>query len=142
MYKAAADEKYHFGPVWDFDWAYTFNYSNRESQSPQSQLLWNDKNPGAKFFKRIFTTPEFDEAFVVRWEQFKTEIWPALKEYMAEYHDLIAVAALQNGQVWPQSSLQSYVASSEDFEEYYQKLLDFLEQRIQWIDTASNHALF
>jgi hypothetical protein len=81
-------------------------------------------------------------AFAQRWKYFRDDVWPLLKEYMSEYHDMIEVSALQNGEIWQENTLQSNVASSENFEEYYQKLLDFLETRINWIDTANNFGLY
>jgi hypothetical protein len=61
---------------------------------------------------------------------------------MAEYHDIIEVSALQNGEIWQESNVLSFVASSENFEIHYQKLLDFLEKRIEWISVADNFGFY
>jgi spore coat protein CotH len=143
MYKEKIDDKYTLGPVWDFDWAYTFSSTNKENASPTQYLLsYGSTLYGYSFFKAIVSTTEFKTAFAERWQYFKDEVWPAVQEYMAEYHDLIEVSALQNGEVWPEDKLLSYVASSEKFEEHYQNLLKFLTDRIAWIDTASNYGLY
>lgn len=141
MYKESVQNKYKLGPVWDFDWAYTFNPNIKEGSSP-TRVLLGQTLAGAKFFRKICQNEEFMTAFAQRWKYFRDDVWPLLKEYMSEYHDMIEVSALQNGEIWQENTLQSNVASSENFEEYYQKLLDFLETRINWIDTANNFGLY
>jgi hypothetical protein len=141
LYKENIEDKYIFGPVWDFDWAYTFYYNDKENASPQ-RILLDYSLPGTAFFKSIINTPEFRVAFTERWNYFKENLWPQVKEYMAEYHDIIEVSALQNGEIWQESNILSFVASSENFEIHYQKLLDFLEKRIEWISVADNFGFY
>jgi hypothetical protein len=141
LYKGDIGDKYTFGPVWDFDWAYTFYYNDKENASPQ-RILFDYSLLGSNFFKAIIKTQAFKDAFAERWNYFKYSLWPQLKDYMAEYHDAIEVSALQNGEIWQECNLPSYIASSENFEKYYQKTLDFLEKRIEWISEADNFGLY
>lgn len=141
LYKKNIEDKYTLGPVWDFDWAYSFSVSKKESANPKSPLLL-ESYAGADFFFDIVKTDQFKTVFAEHWTNFKNNIWPKVKDYMAEYHDMVEVSALQNGEVWPEDALLPYVASSENFEMHYQKLLDFLETRISWIDQDENFGLY
>lgn len=61
LYKEHVDSLYQLGPVWDFDWAFTF-WNGQESSIYTRRLFVYDE-PGSEFFEAMVKTDEFMEAY-------------------------------------------------------------------------------
>lgn len=127
LYKAHMMDKYVFGPVWDFDWA--FGYA-----LPAERRLFSQFSP---FFYDIVRAPGFIKLFGERWNEFKEVFLPEWLEYLDSYIQVIRVAALQDGEIWTAPD-----RCSADFDNQVIKLKDWLQRRIALIDEDENYMLF
>ncbi|MDE7180836.1 MAG: CotH kinase family protein [Muribaculaceae bacterium] len=101
IYRPGPDEKYYFGPVWDFDWCYGFTDSTPELLSPERWLFasWGT-TPGAKFFYRLTQLPGFMDEYISRWDEMVATIYPSLMSDMEEYANSLRPAALGDALIW------------------------------------------
>lgn len=141
MYKPSADDTYRFGPVWDFDWAYTYN--GYEGYPPTRFLLTaNGSESGYSFLRHLLLNRDFQERYAARWQYFVENLYPRLTEYIDRYARLIEPAARQNGLIWPDDdtawrpSLSSY-----DHARHVADLKAWLDARVRFISQTRNHAL-
>ncbi len=140
MYKADSESPYFFGPVWDFDWAFTYD-NGYETQAPDRMFLsrWSQLK-GVPFFLKLFTRSEFMELYAERWQLFVDEIWPQLQDYIDEYAAMIEPSAIENGVRWP--AVTGTTESSFDFVSNVATLKQWLQDRVDFISTAENYGLY
>lgn len=132
------DEVYHFGPVWDFDWAFT--YIGKEGASARDPLLMYDCNyNGATFFKTLFANKEFRALFKAKFDDFRANGYPKLKEFMEEYANLIEPTSVENGVLWPKDEV---TIGSYNFRKNFQTLKSWLDLRINYMVTQRNYGLY
>lgn len=141
LHKAAKSEKYAFGPIWDFDWAYTFGGANKEGDGlPANRWVSSGGEPGSKFFGKLCSDALFRAEFKALIERFVESGLDDLLGYIDEYADLIRPASYSNGERWPAGCEPRYpnVGSSEEFDKYLGTLKQFLRDRLQFMRTDSN----
>lgn len=143
LYKEELGENsvYHFGPVWDFDWAFT--YDNREGAGLYNQplLVKDGKAGGCSFFTMLVKNRQVRQALDQKWEKFYAEQWPELKRFMEEYASLIEPSAKTNGLAWPRDGRYKNECTFE-FRKKYKTLCDWLEKRVEWINSHPQHGLY
>ncbi|MCR8910954.1 CotH kinase family protein [Barnesiella sp. ET7] len=141
LYKASAQDVYHFGPIWDFDWGFTYN-DGVENQVTDKLLLEMFDYPqyGGPFLMQISKTPEFRALYKEKFDHFKTELYPLLLEYMDEYADQIEPSAIENGVVWPVEPGRT--EGSFNFRENLDKLKEWIQNRIDFISGHENYGLY
>ncbi len=141
--KDSLDDVYHFGPVWDFDWAFTFEWGPT-TRSPYLTLLGGDGDMnGSTFLRHIVRNREFQKRFAARWAYFKTECYPLLLEELDEYAAAIRPAATEDGYIWKEEHI-SY-GDSEPTSLHHDKriaeLKTWLKRRVSYISASTNFAL-
>lgn len=136
-----ADARYHFGPVWDFDWAFT--YDGKEGGSKyNSVLLPGSGNCGGwSFFKMLMKNQEIRKMLDARFEEFRTDMWPNLKKYLDEYAAYVEPSAKANGVKWPADGSRG-TKTTFDFRKNYDEMIQYLEKRIAWIPMHPNMGLY
>lgn len=137
-----SDYKYHFGPVWDFDWAFTFD--GNEYKPATTILFENDGDTaGTTFFKYICQNEEFRQMYREKWNDFKENLYPELLKYLDEYADHIEPSALQNGLIWTGYNGGYYqTVSTFKFRDNYNTLLKWLNNRVEFISNDPNFGLY
>lgn len=145
MYKGAlgADDVYHFGPVWDFDWAYTFDgWEGFPADVPL--LAYNGDTQAYYFFRHLFRNKEFSALYRKRWNEFVLYGYPELKKFMDEYAALIEPTAKENGLRWPSKSGEGWwnIISSWDHKANVATLREWLGRRISYCTTHPNLGLW
>lgn len=113
MYKDA-DNIYHFGPVWDFDGGFSFDWASMSTGHgyfrSQSWLL-GSSNPAkhpydaynyiSGFFVNMFNSEKFVKAYKARWD----ELNPGMIDYclnkLDEYETQCDSAMARNAERWP-----------------------------------------
>lgn len=119
------DGKYMMGPIWDFDWAFSFNSQDRHFNSYSSPLL-SGNGIGTQFFSRFLEDPVVQEAYRQIWVSFKASMLPELLMYIDEYADLIELSHELNYEKWKRGS--------GDFRNDIQSLRTWVENRASYID--------
>lgn len=142
LYKASIDDKYRLGPVWDFDWAFTF--SGKEIENRERSILLAYDLPGAKFFHDLCDNEKFLEAFATVMNDFKENHLDELIDFIDSYAELITPAAYHNGERWPDGSMTSpyVIKSSEHHEDSVNKLRTFILKRMEFMQSHPRFALF
>lgn len=145
IHKDSIDGVYKFGPVWDFDWAFTFN--GKEGASAKQPLVKNNSDAqytGATFLKRLMQNEKFLEVYKSTWNRFVTEGYPELRAYMEEYATLIEPSAKENGLLWPADASVSWriTESSFNFRTNFETLKKWLDERISYCNSHSTYGLY
>ena len=139
------DGIFHFGPIWDYDWAFNFT-EDKETMETATLPLFAQKVSGAgtKFFKDLADDPVFLDAYDTRWNEFKESFYPMLKEYIEELADEIELSTVENGILWPDAETGVYRKgrSSFKFRENLEDLKKWLDARVEFISTDPNHGLW
>lgn len=141
LYKASLDDVYHFGPIWDFDWGFTYN-DGVEGKAPSLPLmdLSNWEKRGASFFIQLFSRPEFRTLYREKLDNFKQNLLPTLLEYMDEYADEIEPSAIENGVVWAPEAGRT--EGSFNFRENVKTLKQWIIDRVEYISNHENFGLY
>lgn len=141
LYKASLDDVYHFGPIWDFDWGFTYD-DGVEGKSPNLPLMdlssWEKR--GASFFIQLFSRPEFRTLYQQKFDNFKQNLLPTLLEYMDEYADEIEPSAIENGVVWAPEAGRT--EGSFNFRENVKTLKQWIIDRVEYISNHENFGLY
>lgn len=135
---------YHFGPVWDFDWAYGYNGSTT-IRSHATVLFESDGDyAGMSFLKSLASNSEFRAVYKEVWDDFYTNIYPRLLDYMAEYAYLIEPAAKRDGLLWPDAYATSYAYAPSAYDRVAKvsELTEWVKKRVEWCNTHSNWGLY
>lgn len=143
IHKDSIDGVYKFGPVWDFDWAFT--YDGYEGASASTTLVsTNGDMQAASFLKHLFANQEFRTLYKQRWDEFVANDYPALKTYLDEYAALIEPAGKENGLLWPADNTVSWrlITSSWDFRANYKALRTWLDARVAYCSSHRNYGLY
>lgn len=141
MYKRSIDDVYHFGPVWDFDWAFSYD-NGTEDKSPELPLwegVW-DPLKGQPFFKKICSTSEFRMLYKQKLDFFKDNLLPLLMDYIDEYIELIEPSAIENGVLWP--PVEGVTSGSFDFNKNIEILKQWISDRMEYISNHRNFGLY
>lgn len=132
MYKTKG-RKYHFGPLWDFDWA--FGYLD-----PLQHTLVEDGDnlPGRIFFTTLMKHPDFIKEYAHVWDEFKPRI-PELFEFIDDYAAHINASGHRDALRWPERD-EKIMA---DHEQSLVELKEWLRERIEYVSNpATNYGLF
>lgn len=134
------DGIFHFGPIWDYDWAFNFT-ENGETMDTATLPLFAQSvsGNGTKFFKDLCDDQVFLAAYGERWNEFKTTLYPILKEYIEECADEIELSTVENGILWPDWNKGR---STFKFRENLEDLKQWLDARVDFISTAPNYGLW
>lgn len=126
--------KFEFGPIWDFDWAFTYGDVGEGSQAPDVMPFGgsNASLRGARFFHAIIHDERFLERFGQVWEEFRSEKLPRLLDYIDEYADAIEPSAALNNERWRNPDFRSSIA----------RLRSWLIARANFISSAPNYGLY
>lgn len=137
LHKGSIGEKYTFGPVWDFDWAFGFEVPANVG------LLWWKGEPGENFLQKIFSSALFQKEMMAALRKFRQEGLPELMRYIDEYAAMTRASALQDGDLWPSELLYGdREISAERFDENVEELRQYLLDRIDYISTSRNFGLY
>lgn len=143
IHKESIDGVYKFGPVWDFDWAFTFN--GAEGASATVPLVAQDGDmSGCSFIKALMSNEEIRALYKEKWDAFVKDGYPKLKAYMEEYANLIEPSAKENGLLWPADYSVSWRRSESSFEfrKNFEALKTWIDQRINYCNSHSNYGIY
>jgi hypothetical protein len=143
MYKDA-DNIYHFGPVWDFDGGYAFDWASMTTGHgyfrSQSWLM-GSSNPAkhpmdaynyiSGFFVNMFGNALFTEAYKKRWTQLKSGILDYSYQHLNNYINHCDSAMASNAKRWP---------IGKDYNSEIEKMKTWLTTRVtNYSDIVTNY---
>jgi len=121
----STNEKYAFGPIWDFDWA--FGYSNGGSHFVDPMRpFFRDNTIGKIFFTRLLTDPQTQKLVKSYWQAYKSNKFNNLMKFIDEYAALIKDSKAKDELVWNKG---------KNFEQEVLRLKSYLDARKNYIDT-------
>lgn len=147
IHKESLEGVYKLGPVWDFDWAFTYDGDsyNGEQASPTKVLVSKNGDAGGyAFLKCLFANEEFRAMFKAKWDLFVKEGYPMLKEYMEDYADLIEPSAKENGLLWTGDTSVSWrkTISTWEFRKNFSTLKKWIDDRVNYMSNHRNYGLY
>ena len=111
MYKEGLQSlsaKYHFGPVWDLDWAYGYENSSRYYQSDVNTDLLHTKmrgQAGDNFFYALrYSSDDVKREYYRVWKDFMDNHFDELLEYAQDYYEFANPSFIHNSYIWGDGS--------------------------------------
>lgn len=128
------DRIYRFGPVWDFDGGFAFNWASmshgHEYFGSQSWLMgssnpsyhpWDAYNHIPDFFVSMFGNDQFLTLYKARWNEINELLLPYCFEKLEEYITNCEAAMARNEERWP---------IDKDYNEEIARLKSWLTERV------------
>jgi hypothetical protein len=119
--------KYTMGPIWDFDWAFSYEGSNRHFSSYSRPLFWSTPSSGTLFFTRLLSDPQIKEMVRQQWTDFRGHKLTGLLNFVDEYSGSIEGARYYDYQLWKRGGA--------DFANETINLKAWLQNRASYLDT-------
>lgn len=136
-------EVYRFGPVWDFDWSFTFD--GVEGAPYNSVMVGSNGDCGGyTFLKALFKNNEFRTLYEQKLNDFIENGYPQLQEWMNEYKTLIGPYAVEDGLMWPNHTYASWCikTSAVDFYNNFNTLSTWIDNRLNYMKNHTNFGLY
>jgi hypothetical protein len=122
MYKPHNEDKFYFGPLWDFDIA--FNNDSRLGDATQKLMRDNAHEPRT-WIRQLWKDDWFKRAVYRRWQELRNDgILNQLLNYIDETAALISASQIRNENKWHKvngsyqsqiNTLKNYVTARVDF---------------------------
>jgi hypothetical protein len=125
MHKTAKG-KYKMGPIWDFDWGFGFDGSDKHFVRYDEPLFWSSKIEGTNFFSKLMSDPYMKALLRERWANFRNNNLDNLMVFIDDYSNLIKDARQRDYQKWQRGS--------ENQEEGVEKLKTWLKNRAYFME--------
>jgi hypothetical protein len=120
LWKDRGDQRWKFGPVWDFGHAFTTNHS-------KNQFIYNATPFPVSIIKKLATFPRFQEEVKRVWQEFYPDKLAGIEDFMTAFLDRIAAAAAANAERWPQYG-------NGNVYEAAQPAFDCLHTKVDWLN--------
>jgi spore coat protein CotH len=137
---------WHFGPLWDFDAGFDFDWSDMYTGHTYytSQKLLYGTNPanyptygtGTRFFLRMFKNSQFVTEYKKRWVEVKDNLVASIFTNLDNYKSQIAQAQARNAVRWPIYWRDG--VTKIDYDSEYSKFKKWITARISVMTTAIN----
>ncbi|OQA02179.1 MAG: CotH protein [Planctomycetes bacterium ADurb.Bin412] len=139
------------GPTWDFDVALGNAYwESRPDYLPEGwRVLYGDPYNEQQWYPRLFADPEFEIKWQDRWVELRKNLWSTdvLMTDIDAAAYLLDEAQVRQFQRWP--ILGTYVnfnppgwTERDTYQKEVDWLKDWLQTRVNWIDSQIIHPLF
>jgi CotH kinase protein len=125
MHKTATG-KYKMGPIWDFDWGFGFNGSDRHFVRYDEPLFWSPKIEGTNFFSKLMSDPYMKALLRDKWANFRNKHFDELMRFIDDYSNLISDARQRDHQKWQRGG--------ENYEEEVAALKTWLKNRAYFME--------
>ncbi len=123
------DGKYKMGPIWDFDWAYGYEGTQKHFSTYSRSLFWtgSKKKSGTLFFERILSDPEVSSLVKEKWEDYRANHFEDLLSYLETYYKSQKESRKKDYSVWK--------TGTGNFDREYKNLIKWLKNRADYLDT-------
>ncbi len=123
------NEKFHMGPIWDFDWGFGYEGAGKHFSRYNTPLLLNQNvlnGKGTTFFKRFFDDPEFRSLYKQTWQEFRVNKLPLLIQHLEDVASSVAIYQPQDYLKW---------GGTSDYEAKIDEFITWLNNRANYLDT-------
>src|SRR5574344_2193492 len=137
---------WHFGPLWDFDAGFDFDWSDMYTGHTYyaSQKLLYGTDPanhpiyysGTRFFLRMFKNKQFVTEYKKRWAEVKDQLVATIFKRLDNYKYQISKAQKRNADRWPIYWRDD--TTETDYDSEYKKLKQWISARIPIMTNAIN----
>lgn len=125
MYKTKTG-KWSMGPIWDFDWAFAYEKTQKHFSNFDQPMLWSPASDGTRFFAQLMSAPAVKTAMKQKWADFKAQKLPELLTYVDAYAATIEKARERDYQKWKRGNA--------DFKTDVATLKRWLQDRAGYMD--------
>lgn len=123
------NSKYIFGPVWDFDWGYGYQFRGNYFTYPANTDFWNCTSMEATTWTRDlrYCGDNFDKIYYNLWHNFVNDgRLDELVEFCQDYYDYAAESFTHDNTVWSSGDATSYATVTD-------RAKTWLKQRAEYI---------
>jgi len=118
------NEPYYMGPIWDFDWAFSYDGQSTHFHSfNEKTISLSDQS----FFGRLLANEQTKALFKSRWAVYKRDRLPLLLSYIDSYADIIEES-------WEKDRIRWGKSDRPDFRQLIDKLKNWIKGRAQYMD--------
>lgn len=124
-----ANGKYTMGPIWDFDYGFGFSEEHGRTYfnyADMDLIRESDERIGSKFYQRILKDPEIRKLFVKTWNDYRSQKFEALMQFIEVY-----AAQIRNSQ---KKDYDKWHVGDNNLALNKAKLKTFLRNRVKVID--------
>lgn len=118
------DEKWKFGPVWDFGNAFA------AGRADKPRFIFDHPDFSQTWIGEFYAMPTFVDAVKIIWSRFLADGPEMLTTALHEYADQIAAAAICDGKRWPKYSHADVAGESDRLQSWLDGSIEWL--KIQW----------
>ena len=130
VYRKDKDDLLHFGPPWDFDWAYGYTGGNFHYFTYPEQLLFlpeNNHATGSRLFCAFLKDPVFCTLYATQWNEYVPKL-KNIDSFIYEQADILRYSQEENAIRWGQEKVH--------YETQIILMADFIQQRINAISNS------
>ena len=123
----ALHSRYVFGPVWDFDWAFGYEYTKSYCDCDPTIDYFDAlmKNAGYLFFNDLrYNSEAVKRAYYKEWKDFMENHYEELLDYVDTYYKYAQSSFLSNADVW---------YDGRNYEWIKENTVNWLRERAQYI---------
>ncbi len=123
--------KYFMGPIWDFDWAYGYEGTNKHFSKYNIPLLKkiSTYDTGTAFFKKIMEDSKNRELYKSMWKKFKSSDLPQLMKYIDAMEINIEESQPKDYQIWGKGT-KNYSEKIKQFKQWLNNRANFIDSEI------------
>ncbi|MDP5120050.1 MAG: CotH kinase family protein [Spirosomaceae bacterium] len=118
--------KFTMGPIWDFDWAFSYEQNRVHYVNPQRPLFWQGNSKGTTFFERIANDPKIKALVKTKWLNFRENDFAELIAFVDRYANQIETSRAADFKKWQRGE--------SDFNIEKADLRNWLELRARYMD--------
>lgn len=120
--------KYVMGPIWDFDWAFDYEGTNKHFGRYNTPLFSSNMGDGigTAFFERFLKDSRVKAIYKKTWQDFKNNKLDALLQYVDDYAAMLKPSVERNSALWDKT---------KSFDDEVRKLRNWLKNRANYIDS-------
>jgi hypothetical protein len=118
--------KFTMGPIWDFDWAYSYEQNRVHYVNPSRPLFWERPAKGTVLFDRIAADPKIKALVKAQWQDFRRNDFNKLVSFVDDYANLIEDSRRADFKKWKRGNA--------DFNMEKEELKNWLELRAKYMD--------
>lgn len=119
--------KYVMGPIWDFDWAYDYEGTNKHFGRYNTPLFSSNMGGvGTTFFERFLKDSRVKAIYKKTWQDFKNNKLDALLQYVDDYAVMLKPSVERNSALWD---------NTKSFNTKVGELRNWLKNRANYIDS-------